>query len=492
MKKSYILLLFSFCIPLFLTAKIELPKLVGNHMVLQRNSSINLWGKSTIGKEVIIKTSWNSKVYKTESDKNGDWITKVETSDAGGPYTISISDGDEIILHDILLGEVWICSGQSNMEFPVCGFMNQYNEDALQTILESTKYPNIRLFTVGRNSTGKPQKDCISGEWKIAGYESVSAFSAVAYYFGRMLNDALDVPVGLISTNWGGSKIEAWMTEESISKLPDIDQEIAFSGKRSENKPAALYNGMIHPLVNYTAKGFIWYQGESNREAYFDYKDLLTEMIYLWRSLWKNDKMPFYFVQLAPYNYDGADLRSLPLTIEAQMQVAENVSHTGIAATTDLGHQSNIHPPKKKDVGSRLAFLALKHDYGIKGLPLDAPTFKSMEIKDSSITLSFNNVSEANNFTAPNSLAGFDNIHIHPVNGFEIAGEDKVFYPANAKLLWRKNQIEVSSDNVKHPVAVRYAFRNFPKANVATTFGIPLIPFRTDNWPVPDNEIFKK
>jgi sialate O-acetylesterase len=476
---------------LSVNAKIELPRLLGDNMVLQRHAEVNLWGKSDTGKEIAVRTSWNNKAYKTKADKSGNWAVKVQTGEAGGPYSITLNDGEELILNNVLLGEVWICSGQSNMEFPICGFINQYNEGSLETIIEAKKYPDIRLFTVEKNAVDTPQDDCKGGKWLISDYASVSAFSAVAYYFGKMLHEALDVPIGLIATSWGGTRIEAWMTEESISKLPNINQTIAFSGD-GPNKAAVLYNGMIHPLIRYQAKGFIWYQGESNREAYFDYKDLLTRMIALWRHLWNNDKMPFYMVQLAPYNYDGADLRSLALTVEAQTKVVAEVPHTGIAGTTDIGHQSNIHPPKKKEVGMRLAFLALQHDYGVEGLPLDAPTFKSMEVKDSLAILSFNNVSDASDAMAPNSLAGFNDIHIHSVNGFEIAGADQRFYPAKSRLLWWKNQIEVSSDSVKSPVAVRYAFKNFPKANVTTTFGIPLIPFRTDQWEIPKKEIFKQ
>lgn len=472
--------------------KIELPLLVGDHMVLQRNTEVKLWGRSTVKKDVTITTSWNNKTYKVKTDKNGDWIATVSTGDAGGPYSITLSDGEELVLNDILLGEVWICSGQSNMEFPVCGFINQPNKGGLETILEAPKYPNIRMFAVLRNSVDEPQKDCKGGEWLTSNYQSVSSFSAVAYYFGQMLSDALDVPIGLITPNWGGSKIEAWMSEESIKNTVGINQELAFSGKGDESKPARLFNGMIYPLINYTAKGFIWYQGESNREAYFDYKELHKSMISLWRNLWGNDKMPFYMVQLAPYNYDGAEYRSLALTVEAQMQVIAEVPYTGIAATTDLGHPSNIHPPFKKEVGQRLAFLALNHDYNIKGLPFDAPTYKSLEVTDKGIMLSFNNLSTSGNAMEPNSLAGFNEKGVSAIKGFEVAGEDKKFYPAKARFIWWQNKIEVSADEVTNPVAVRYAFKNFPEANVVTTFGIPLLPFRTDNWTIPEDEIFKK
>lgn len=491
MKKVILLSVLLLFVITGLNAKVTFPKILCDNMVLKRNTEVNIWGKSTNKKEIRVKTSWNNKTYKGKTDSEGNWIIKVETGDAGGPYTITVDDGEEAFLNNILLGEVWICSGQSNMEFPVSGFINQPNNRSLETILESVRYPNIRMFTVERNSIDTPQEDCKGGSWLTSNYESVSSFSAVAYYFGRMLNEALDVPVGVITTNWGGSRIEAWMTKESIEELSTINQEIAFSGNRSESKASVLYNGMIHPLINYTAKGFIWYQGESNREYYFDYKELQKAQINLWRSLWKNEKMPFYFVQLAPYNYDGAEFRSLAMTIEAQTQVLAEVPYTGMASTTDLGHPSNIHPPKKKEVGQRLGFLALSNNYGVKGLPNDAPTFKSMEKSEKGLVLSFNNLAKTNDAMEPNSLAGFSENGIRSVKGFEIAGEDQIFYPASARLMWWKNQIEVSSDKVPNPVAVRYAFKNFTEANVETTFGIPLVPFRTDTWEIPTNEIFK-
>lgn len=472
-------------------AKIELPLLVGDHMVLQRNTEVKLWGSTTLKKDVTITTSWNNQTYKAKSDKDGNWIVTVSTGDAGGPYTITISDGEELVLRDILLGEVWICSGQSNMEFPMCGFINQPNKGGLEAILEAPKYPNIRMFTVQRNSVDEPQTDCKGGKWLVSNYESVSSFSAVAYYFGRVLNQALDIPIGLITTNWGGSKIEAWMSEESIKNTAGIRQDLAFSGKGDESKPARLFNGMVLPLINYTAKGFIWYQGESNREAYFDYKELHKSMISLWRKLWGDEKMPFYMVQLAPFNYDGPNYRSLALTIEAQTHVVSEVPYTGIAGSTDIGHPTNIHPPFKEEVGQRLAFLALSRDYNVSGLPLESPTYKSMEKTEKGILLSFNNVSTSGDAMEPNSLAGFTDTGVMAIKGFEIAGEDQKFYPAKARFLWWKNQIEVSSDQVSDPVAVRYAFTNFPEANVVTTFGIPLLPFRTDNWEIPQEEIFK-
>lgn len=485
MRKTLVAL-FICLLPAFAFAKIQLPKVLGDNMVLQQHAEVKLWGKSDSKKDIVIKTSWDDKTYKTKADGAGNWMVQVQTIEAGGPYTISFDDGDKLVLNDILLGEVWVCSGQSNMEFTIRGFIHQYTDGILGTLKQSVHYPNVRLFTVEKHSVATPQDDCKDGEWKQSSYENVLHFSAVAYYFGRMLNEALDVPVGVITTNWGGSRIETWMTEKSIQETPGINHQLAMSWEGDNSKPAALYNGMIHPIINYAAKGFIWYQGESNRDNYYDYKELMKSMINLWRAEWGDNEMPFYYVQLAPYNYDGPELRSLALTIEAQAQVLNELPHTGMASTTDIGHPTNIHPPKKQEVGERLAFLALANDYGVKGLPAASPMYESMEVKENKALLSFANMSHS-----ASSFAIFSEEGVYPVLGFEIAGADQVFYPAKAQFVWGSNKIEVFADEVKTPVAVRYAFRNYPEANVQTTYGLPLVPFRTDSWEIPANEVFK-
>lgn len=478
-----------------LSAKITLPSLVGDNMVLQRNTEVNVWGKADAGKTVTVTTSWSKKKYKTTADSNGDWALKVATADAGGPYTMTISDGKPITLSGILLGEVWICGGQSNMEMPLCGFMMQpvenYSEHLLNSVQEAK---NLRLFQVPRKTFDTPQED-IEGEWLLPTMRNVSVFSACGYFFGRAITKVLEgVPVGLISSNWGGSRIECWMSDESIKNTKDINHELAMSGKGVTSEPHTLYNSMIWPLRKYTAKGWIWYQGESNRLNWFDYKNLLVSMVSLWREIWGNDKMPFYYAQLAPYTYEGDDLRSLAMVIEAQYQAMEQIPYSGIAATTDIGNRTCIHPEKKYEVGTRLAYLALRNDYGIDGVPRPAPTFKSMEMeysdyrKTNQLVLTFNHLSPKHSFNEPDSILGYlpEDGYCRP-KGFEIAGEDKVWHPANANYKWWENKVEVWSSEVPNPVAVRYAFKNYPKeANMMTTSGQPFAPFRTDDWEVND------
>lgn len=478
-------LICGFCSNLF--AELQLPSILSSNMVLQQNTTVNLWGKASPGKDVQVVISWDNKQYITSADKEGKWNLKVNTIAAGGPYVIHFtSNGQEIVLDNVLLGEVWICGGQSNMEMPVTGFMQQPVENCMDAVLDATQYPNIRMFTVSKQSSEIPLYDC-GAQWQTANPESVAKFSAVGYFFGKTLARVLNIPIGLITPNWGGSNIETWMTEESINQIEGIDHTMAKSGTSENSSVQRLYNGMILPICNFTAKGFIWYQGESNRKNWFDYKKLQIALVDLWRESWGDDKMPFYLTQLAPYRYEGDNLRSLAMIIESQYQAAEEIPYSGVAATTDLGNPTCIHPQKKYEVGLRLAYLALANDYGVRGLPAPAPTFKSMERKEKKLILSFNNVSEKYEWNEPDSFKGYLPEGYVTPKGFEIAGNDSVFYTARGNYVWWENKIEVWSDEVPEPVAVRYAFMNYcAEANVMTTVGQPLVPFRTDKWNVKD------
>ena len=471
-------------------AEVKLPAVLGDNMVLQRDSQVNLWGWAKPRKVVKIKTSWNRKRYRVRTDADGKWLVKVVTTGAGGPYSITFSDGKKTRLENILLGEVWICSGQSNMEMPVQGFLGQPCLHATETMRQARLYPDIRLFTVARDSTDTPRDDC-KGEWLLSDPKSVGAFSAVGYYFGRCLNQYLGVPIGLITTNWGGTNIEAWMSPESNAKL-GVDEEYTKKNWDEYYFPCSvLYNGMVVPIVNYTAKGFIWYQGESNRGNYKEYADMQAEMIRQWRDAWGDENMPFYITQIAPYRYSGAEKRRSALLVENQIKATKMVPNCAMASTTDVGTYSLIHEPDKLSVGERLAWLALSRDYGIEGVPAEAPTYKSMEIKEGKAVISFNNLCEPNDQSDPRSFNWLDDQGqvVRSVKGFEIAGADKKFRPAKARILWMDNQVEVWSDEVKDPVAVRYVFCNYSETNLKTTLGQPVVPFRTDDWEIPVEEI---
>lgn len=485
--KNIIVLILILGFSTHLFANLQLPSVLSSNMVLQRNTSVNLWGKASPNSQVEVITSWNNNKYVAAANQQGKWMLKVTTTEAGGPYTIQFANSNKTItLENVLLGEVWVCGGQSNMEMPVTGFMQQPVENSMEAVLDAYQYPNIRMFTVPRQSSDVALDDSPSA-WLTADAASVSSFSAVGYFYGKTLARVLNVPIGLISSNWGGSAIEAWMTNESIDQIDGIDHALAKSGKADNTIPERLYNGMILPISNFTAKGFIWYQGESNRKNWFDYKELQIGMVNLWRKSWGDEKMPFYITQIAPYRYEADSLRSLAMLIEAQHQAAKEIPYSGIAATTDLGNRTCIHPEKKSEVGLRLAYLALGQDYGVKGLPAPAPTFKSMELKENKLLLSFNHVSDKHSWNESNSFSGYlPDGYVTP-KGFEVAGSDGVFYPAKGNYVWWENKIEVWSDKVPNPVAVRYAFKNFvAEANVVTTVGQPLVPFRTDTWEVKD------
>ncbi len=437
-------------------AEITLPRLVDNGMVLQRNTEVNIWGWANPNSKITITPSWSKEKITAQSDKNGDWIAKVATTDAAVDQSVTIAgDGSNITLSDISLGEVWICSGQSNMEMKVSGFSNQPVYNAVDLLLESNQYPNLRLFAIPRTGADEPAKDCISTHgWVKSTPEHVGNFSAVATYYGRVLSRMLDIPIGLIQTAYGGTRIEAWMSVESIESIEGIDLKSALNGKNERTKAAGLYNAMILPIVNYTAKGFIWYQGESNRAHPANYTLLMPKMVELWRKDWGDKTMPFYYVQLAPFtNREDPMLTSLPMMVEAQYKALKKIPYSGIAATTDVGSAQSIHPGGKRVVGERLAFMALRNDYGIVGLPKDAPTFKSMEVDGDKVTVSFNNVNKGDS----NSLQHYDQNGALEIKGFEIAGEDKVFYPTDSAIAHPDNSniIIISSDKVSNPEAIR-------------------------------------
>ena len=265
-------------LPSLLVAEVKLPSILGSNMVLQRNTEVTLWGTADAGKTVSITTSWNGKKYKVKTDTDGAWSLKVPTCEAGGPYSITFSDGKELVIDNILLGEVWVCGGQSNMEMPVAGFMNQPVEGCMQAVLDAENYPGIRMFTVPRNSSDEPVYDC-KAQWQCSTPASVSAFSATGYFFGLTLYKTLRIPIGLVTSNWGGTNIEAWMSKKSIDAIEGLDMERIAKWKGESSKPAGLFNGMIFPIANFTAKGFIWYQGCSNRINWYDYKDLQVGLI---------------------------------------------------------------------------------------------------------------------------------------------------------------------------------------------------------------------
>ena len=445
---------------------VKLPAIFGDNMVLQQQTDAAIWGIASKNATVKVTTSWNNKSYNAKAGSDGKWKLKVATPSAGGPYEVIISDGTTLKLKNIMIGEVWICSGQSNMEMPVKGYMSQPVLGSNEAIAISSNN-SIRLFTVKRASSLHPLDD-FSGSWKNCEPENVSEFSATAYYFGLMLNKALKVPIGLINTSWGGTRIEPWMSEAGFKnfdfiKLPDKNQQ----GTLSPQTPTVLFNAMINPMVGYGIRGAIWYQGESNRNEADQYVKLLPGMVENWRSVWGVADFPFYYIQIAPFDYGPTGLNSAFLR-EAQLKASTAIPNIGMASIMDIGEKDCIHPANKEAGSDRLAFLALANTYGKTGFASSGPVLKEMTIAGQVVKLTFNN--------AVNGLTSYGK----ELTCFEVAGANKRFFPAKAFITGEA--ITIFCPSVNEPVAVRYAFKDFIVGDLFNTEGLPASSFRTDNW----------
>lgn len=459
--------------PQSIKAEVKLPAIVSSNMVLQRNTTVVLWGWANAKEKITIKTTWLKQVVKIEADSNGTWRFEVKTTNSKEPQTIKIkSKASDITLENILFGEVWLCSGQSNMQQPIKGYEGQPTFGSVMAIAKSSN-PNLRLFSVDRVGSKTPLKDVEKyTAWQQAAPESIIDFSAVAYFFGQQLQEILDVPVGLIHTSWGGSSVQAWISKDVMNNYKKVNLDEVDISKKTNHIPTALFNAMINPLIPYTIKGTLWYQGESNRMEPENYKKLFPAMVEDWRKRWGIGDFPFYYVQIAPFMYSNNDafqtVDNSAFIRETQLQCLDLIPNSGIAITMDIGDDYCIHPPKKKEVADRLLYNALNQTYGYKTVDYAAPIFNSQEVKDGGIILRFKN--------AETGLFSYDKLE-----GFEIAADDKVFYPANAKIVNRK-EVFVISDKVPNPVAVRYAWRNWVAGTLYDVNILPASSFRTDKW----------
>ena len=452
-----------------ISAKVVLPKIFASGMVMQQQTDANLWGEAKADATVKIATSWNKKTVSVKAGNDGKWAAKIQTPAAGGPYYITFNDGEKTVIDNILVGELWICSGQSNMEMPMKGFKNQPVENAVEDILHSGD-SKMRLFTVKRTSLYQPATDVV-GEWKEASPEAVRNFSATAYYFGRELRRMLNVPVGLIVTSWGGSSCEAWMNRDWLKAFPQIELPASQETIKSKNRTATvLYNGMLHPIVGISMRGVIWYQGEENVSRSGYYADLFSRMIKGWREEWKEGDFPFYYCQIAPYDYNiiGWGQYNSAFLREQQAKAEKMNKNVGMACLMDAGLEYGIHPRKKQLAGMRLALLALDKTYGIKGITSETARYKDVEFKGDTAVITFER--------AGMWVYGKDGLKS---NLFEVAGEDRVFHPAKAWI--ERSKLYVKCDEVKKPVAVRYAFKDWADGDLFCD-GLPVSSFRTDNW----------
>lgn len=459
-------------------AKVTLPAILTDHMVLQQKENVKIWGSSTFaGKMLSIQTSWDNKKYQVQIDEQGNWAVYVKTPAYGGPYQMTIDDGDRLTINNILIGEVWFCSGQSNMEMPLAGSgkINNYQQE-----IESAHYPNIRILQIPKSTSNLPvhETKVTAGGWREVTPAHIPEFSATAYFFAREIFEKTGIPVGLIHSSWGGTYIEAWMSKQAFDPfehyheaLKKIEQADIKTADKGPNRPTVLFNAMVQPFTDFKIKGAIWYQGESNTDnQVVPYQELLPALIKDWRAQWQNEQMPFYFVQLAnfrpkitqPQGSSWAKLR------DAQLHTLE-VSNTGMAVIADIGEASDIHPKNKQDVGRRLAFIALHQLYGKKSA-YSGPTLKKWTVKGSEIELKFNPMGKK---LVVNDLGKY-------AGGFSVAGSDQKFYAAEIKQ--RGNSIIISAPEVASPVAVRYGWADNPDLVVYNEAGLPASPFRTDLW----------
>ncbi|GHU99724.1 9-O-acetylesterase [Bacteroidia bacterium] len=451
----------------------------GDNMVLQQHTTARLWGWADPGKTVTVVPSWSGREVAAKADGTGKWSLTVDTpaGEIGKAHTIEISDGEKLILSNVYIGEIWICSGQSNMQIALRTIRTSDSEYTLHPILTSGNYRDrIRFATIPLNASETPV-DNIETKWVECTPLTAPNFSCTAFFFARYLSDALRVPVGIVSCAWGGARIESFMDEASLKKIPGVDiAQMAADAKNKPNRmPCNIYNGMISAIKGYTARGFLWYQGESNRHSHTTYAEMTQRMVELWRSDWGDSeaKMPFYYVQIAPYDYpgEGEKSASIPLLVEAQVKALSLIPNSGLAGTTDLGDRLQIHPMKKEPVGFRLFTLAMAGTYGVKYITPTGPVCKSFTLEGDKATIMFEN--------AP---AGFMP-DAQSIRGFEVAGDDKVFHPAD-KIRFSKDRksITVGCSKVAKVASVRYAYNNVPDANLSNTYGLPAFPFRTDTW----------
>ena len=464
--------LFVFLLSFSSSAQIELSNLFSDNMVLQQESHVNLWGKAKKNQELIIYTSWSGKIIRTIVKDDGSWEAKIKTPSAGGPYNIQVTcDGETKTINNVLIGEVWLASGQSNMEMTLSGNNREPVNGSLDAIANSNN-TKIRFFNV-KVKVSEERIDDIDGEWLEANFKNTPNFSAVAYSFAKYLNQVLDIPFGIINSPKDGSVAEAWISQDVLKKIT-TNKELSYYAKQPHNNPSVLFNGMINAIIPFTIKGVIWYQGEGNSGRYQNYMKLMNGLIKNWRDEWGLGDFPFYFVQLAPNGSRGQENgTSQAFLREAQLRTMLSVENTGMAVTLDIGSTITNHPPEKLLIGKRLAYWALAKNYGFNGLPHSGPVYESMKVKNNKVYVNFK--------FAKNGVTSYGK----PLSGFEIAGEDKIFYSADASIdpHWsagweNRSVLTLSNKNVPNPLYIRYGWKNYIEGALYNVEGLPASSFR--------------
>ncbi len=465
----------------FAVAKVTLPTLLADNAILQQKCDVIMWGRST-GSEVIITPSWDSQSYTTAVDKSGRWECTVSTPATvkGESYTITFDDGQATTISNILLGEVWLCTGQSNMNVSMKGNESQPVEGSADMILSAKASTPIRLFSGPATSSSTPQEEGV-GSWKLYTPNAVASFGATPIFFANYLHKILDIPVAVVNCSLGGSKIESWISREAIEDFKEYDfpkEDEQLTAALARSTPSQLYNGAMYPLKNLKFKGMIWYQGEANRANYEEYVELFKRYAASSRALFDCGEFPIYYAQLAPYPFAARENGAVLLRIN-QSKIMHQVRRTGMVVLSDAGEQSCIHPRYKREAGERFAYWALGDTYGYKSIEYRAPEFAGMEQREATNIFPKHVALRFDHAKMGLSLAADSN----SVN-FEVAGEDGVYYPAEMRLVSKnKFPIVLWSDKVKDIVAVRYGYKDYFKGDVFNNFGIPLSSFTSEDMP---------
>ena len=461
-----------------LAISLVLAQIFSDHAVLQQNAQTPVWGWGDAGKAV--EVTWDGARYKTTVQADGSWRVTIPTGKADGvARTLTVTSGKEKLTRtDLVLGEVWLCSGQSNMEMPLMGFGFQEVEGATEAIMAAPETAgNVRVFDIKTPKCTEPIKD-VEASWQYSSSEVAAKTSAVAYFFGKRLTKTLNVPVGIIVNAWGGSRIEPWMTREAIDGAGLTQQELADlyavqeQPDRWPETPELIWNGRVKPIAGYAAKGIIWYQGCSNMSQPHCYGKLQKAMVEMWRKEWGMD-LPFIFTLLAPHDHGDADGRWRPFFVENQLHTEQILSQSWAVCTETLGNKVTVHPSQKKEVADMMVQRALQNVYGVyPGISLELPRLDKVSYEaDGSVKVTLTQV--WNNLMS---------INAREIVGFELAGEDRQFHLAQAEVDWDGQTIIVKCPEVANPVAVRYGWRNWMGANLQKSNGIPVPPFRSDNW----------
>lgn len=474
--KKLTLLLLSLLFCTMASAELRISNICSDGMVLQQKSVVSLWGTASEGAQISVTTSWNGATYRSKATSEGRWTVEVKTPEAGyKPYSITVKgDGNSIKINDVLIGEVWLASGQSNMQMPMCGFFNCPVENAAEYICAAPATDKIRMFSVPAKLSYELQ-DEVDAKWRGANSDSVPWMSAVAYFYARKLNQMLDIPIGIIACAYGGARIETWTPKEILETYPDEDLSIEhIESLIHYHRPYMAYNAMLHPVKGYSIKGFIWYQGCSNVGKHDQFIERMSNMIGHWRECW-NDKdasLPFYMVELAPYrNKPQTATPYFALLREVQHKAAKELPNCGVIVTNDLVdsyEQDNIHPARKKEVGERLAYMALNRNYGFNRVACDSPEAVRCYRMQNSNELA---VELTNMYNGINRMM--------EIEGLEVAGDDGIFYPVTAATFESDPKIlRIRSEFVSYPKEVRYGWGDFKPGNLKNVEGLPVTPFR--------------